>query len=132
MRTCIAAFAATTAITMIVAYLGSYPILMRPKESGLGSLGIYWYERSPTYRLGGNISKVLFTPLHWVDQKIRPTFWHGQIAIDTSDLNIPIVCSSLTPLGGDRRRDEEAEHEQEWPNQVPEPIAHVSPYQDKQ
>jgi hypothetical protein len=123
MRTCIAAVAATTAITLIAADLGSYPILMRPKESGLGSLGVYWYERSPTYRLGGNISKVLFTPLHWVDQKIRPTFWHGQIAIDTSDLNIPIRCG---------RHDEEAEHEQERPNQVPEPIAHVGPYQDNQ
>ncbi len=34
-------------------------------------------EWTPTYSLGGDTAKVVFSPVHWIDRKVRPDYWEG-------------------------------------------------------
>lgn len=58
-------------------YLASYKAIMQPMiYAKVGSLGfVIDGHRAPSYRIAEPISRVVFWPAAWIDQRTRPGFW---------------------------------------------------------
>ncbi len=78
-------------IASLLLYGSAYLMLLQPKESGIGGLSLYSYERLSflPLRTSQSISSIFF-PVNWLDHQLRPEYWKGTRQIDTSDLGIPI------------------------------------------
>jgi hypothetical protein len=79
---------------MLAVYLTSYLALMSPSDASIGSLGVCWRNRVPSYRVGGVASVKLFAPLQQVDRKLRPKYWSDVIRVQFRELEIPITFKS--------------------------------------
>src|SRR5438128_218520 len=55
-------------------YLGSYFMIVSAVPPNL-MFGCCSWHGSPSYRLGGAVSEVVFAPLVQLDQRIRPEHW---------------------------------------------------------
>lgn len=76
-RSATAAILAGLAILLLMAgiYIGSYLTLLDPEIRVAGSFRLN-LDRDPAYRFGGEVSEWLFAPANYVDQHVRPKFWH--------------------------------------------------------
>jgi hypothetical protein len=86
-----------------ISYAGAYLALLQPEAywfCSLGSLGSP-YQREPAFRVGGDQAKTIFSPLLWLDQIIRPTYWSGVKLFDgRSVLGDDPSASGLSQGGG--------------------------------
>lgn len=62
----------------LCAYAATYFALLNPTiyttESAAG-IGVGYREAD--YRAGGNVSRIVFVPIHSVDRAIRPDYWNS-------------------------------------------------------
>lgn len=72
--------------TILVAcflYVGSYLALLTPEDTWLSQDSGYQYiDRTETYRLESQIVERIFAPLHQLDRKLRPGFWHTERPVE--------------------------------------------------
>jgi hypothetical protein len=61
-----------------VIYLASYLCLLTPRY--IANAEGYW--RQPRYRFQSPLTDAVFLPASWLDQKIRPGFWSGDLDED--------------------------------------------------
>ena len=64
-------------LAIVGVYVAAYCALLDPvvvADEGHHGIVISGY-REPEYRFGGEVSKTLFAPIAWIDQKVRPTYW---------------------------------------------------------
>jgi hypothetical protein len=71
-------------------YVAAYLILSQPKENGMSVLTTYYYDRTPSYWLGGRTAETLFAPMQWFDERVRPSYWHGVSKLDLQEFCIPL------------------------------------------
>src|SRR4051812_93803 len=62
-------------VLLLVAYAGSYAVLLAPCELAEGGSHRMNVCRVPTYRAGGEFAHPVFRPAHWADLKLRPDYW---------------------------------------------------------
>lgn len=60
------------AVILAALYVGSYSFLVQSKASPTDSLTM---PRVARYRVGGEVSEVLFFPAEQVDRRLRHEFW---------------------------------------------------------
>jgi hypothetical protein len=54
-------------------YVGSYFALVDARPGFATGIGP-WQIR-PTYRIGGDVAKFVFAPIHEFDRQVRPNYW---------------------------------------------------------
>ena len=72
-------FIALVGVTVLSGlYVGSYLAMIRPKIglAVLGRTAEYW--RVPDYRINNVVTRTGYAPLAWLDQRIRPQYWHWE------------------------------------------------------
>jgi len=79
----------------IVGYVIAYSLLLQPKEQFLfANLNIAYWERRPSYRIGGEFVQRLFGPVNRLDLMLRPSYWHWSNKVHVPDLGVPISNKS--------------------------------------
>jgi hypothetical protein len=65
------------ATTILSMYLAAYRATMEPTiyvdEGNVGIVSSGY--RAPGYRVNEPVARIVFWPLAWIDQKLRPGFW---------------------------------------------------------
>jgi len=83
---------------LLFLYLSSYVVVVRrPVGYGSGSAYDGFHPRlsprldtPPRYVVGGDVAETIFTPVHVLDQRVRPLFWHYP--------HVPTDCLHAIPL----------------------------------
>ena len=67
-----------TGLTIILSvYSVAYAFTVEAKAGAC--LGCYSMELEPNYGFGGNLSEVLFRPAHYLDRRLRSSYWRWSI-----------------------------------------------------
>lgn len=64
-------------VTVMVLYVLSYAMLVQVNDVGVFSLGMAYTAKVPSYRIGGEVAKAFFQPIHEIDEWLRPNVWDG-------------------------------------------------------
>jgi hypothetical protein len=62
-------------LVTLTGYVGCYLGMLGPDSSLSMSIGVH-IDRYPAYRFGGESAEWLFSPANYVDQMVRPKYWH--------------------------------------------------------
>ena len=60
-----------------VLYVASYAVLLAPSDLIVEPEKGNFSFRQEDYRIGGEFSRLVFRPLHGIDYRIRPRYWHS-------------------------------------------------------
>jgi hypothetical protein len=66
-------------ILVPIIYVGSYLFLVDASPLDFMT-GIGPWPRVPTYRIGGKLAELFFTPIQHLDELIRPEYWKYNIS----------------------------------------------------
>jgi len=66
-------------VALLVGYVASYIALLQPMGVFSGSGAVHY--RFTRYRTWNDQMRVLFQPINWVDQRVRPGYWGEPIPI---------------------------------------------------
>jgi len=71
-------------LVMLLIYAGTYYLMVRPEmkkfQNWAGASLIYFAPHYPdSDEFGNGVSAKVFAPMHWVDRRLRPRTWQGQV-----------------------------------------------------
>ena len=64
-------------VTLVGVYFGTYSALLQTvviMDEGILGMVVSGY-REPHFRYGDATAQVIFAPLIWIDQRVRPAYW---------------------------------------------------------
>jgi len=84
-------------VCFICAYINSYlrsiyPAIHITHTTG----GLVTGHRETDYRSGGKITRAFFSPIHWLDRRIRPDYWDYWSAFEDGEIENFYIPPDIT------------------------------------